>query len=141
MDIKLMRYKFIGFIIFICFACFSFASENEYEPYPNFQIPPEFIEIHSYHPVTYLELYPVKDPSKQLDKNEKRDLAILVIAANEACLKKYHQSYFIDTNCPIFKLILTNFPKLQSKNWEGKGSELGGVCNLNDLSDFLKKHP
>jgi hypothetical protein len=75
---------------------------------PNFAVPTAFYSIQSYHPVTYLETYPVADTAAKLSADQKRRLARLFVAAYDACQHKYHQDYLLRTNAPIYELLVAN---------------------------------
>ncbi len=128
-------------IVLILFLIVPLFAHDKYKPYPNFQIPPEYEKIHDYMPASYLDNYPVPDTRKKLNKNEKARLGYLIIVSNQVSEKKYHQTYLLKTNTQIFQLILSNFPDVAKLNWEGKGTENGGVIFLDELAKYFLSVP
>jgi hypothetical protein len=74
----------------------------------NFAVPKAFYSVRDYHPVAYLETYPVADTTEKLSADQKRRLIQLFLAAYDACQRKYHQDYLLHTNAPIYELLVAN---------------------------------
>jgi hypothetical protein len=86
--------------------------QEKYKHLPDFQVPKEFSTVQSFHPIVYLESYPVSDPGARLSSTQKERLARLVIAAARSCRKKYQQDYLIRRDSPIMKLLEHNVPEV-----------------------------
>jgi hypothetical protein len=79
-----------------------------YQHLPDFAIPKEFGSIHSYHPVAYLESYPIGNRNATLPREQKEKLGRLFVAAHDACVKKYRQDCPLSPDTPIYKLLVAN---------------------------------
>ena len=84
----------------------------KYKALPDFRVPDEFRKVQDFHPIGYLEDYPVANVSAKLPPVLRESLRKLFIAAHDATQEKYQQDYLIDVNCPIVKLLRSNYPEI-----------------------------
>ena len=110
------------------------AGLKEGEHIADFGVPGRFYEDQDFHPLHYLESYPVNNTSQKLNPKQKKRLGLLFIEAACACKKKYHQDYPLNTSAPLYRLLRTNFPQVASREAEG-----GHVIFLGDIAKMLEK--
>jgi hypothetical protein len=96
-------------------------------------VPVQFWTEQSFHPVGYLEDYPVHDPTTLLPEGEKAALANLFRAAHYACRFKFRQSYLVKTQAPLYRLLKRQYPGLASLEGEGRR-----IVYLEKVSTFLE---
>jgi hypothetical protein len=99
-----------------------------------FRIPREFESEQSFHPVGYLECCPVADVKKTLTPEDRTRLVKLFLAAHDACMRKYHQSYFISTKVPLYQLLAGNEPRVAKL----RPQEGGNVVYLGSIAQVLR---
>ncbi len=100
-------------LMLITFAMMSSsAGESFYNHLDNYEVPKEFYNTVDFHPLGYLETFPVENEIKILDRNLKNQLACLFINASQSILKKYKQDYLMSTEIPIYKLLKFNYPSI-----------------------------
>ncbi len=125
-----MRFLLLLLLLFVGLK--GHAGGAEYHHLNLYLTPPGFLEEYEFHPVGYLESYPVADPLKKLKGQEKENLRVLFINAAKACKEKYHQDYPLSTYVPIYKLLAANFPSVRGAEGEG-----GNVAFLGQIAVYL----
>ncbi len=104
---------------------------------PGFGVPKWFITHKcDTEPITYLDRYPVKNPHALLNDEQKRRLLKLFIATGNAALgcETHGQgvvSDYLDSDCPIFVLLETQYPDARDYLMEQKT-----VVSVGNLTDF-----
>jgi hypothetical protein len=125
-------------VMAVLIACMGAAGTEaglpRYKHLPRYAVPVQFWTEHSFHPVGYLEDYPVQVPTVLLDQVEKAALADLFRAAHYACRFKYRQSYFLQTDAPVYRLLKRQYPGLASLEGEGRR-----VVYLESVATFLER--
>ncbi len=85
------------------------AAEYAGKHLEDFNIPDQFISDVDFHPLGYLETYPVEKRKVLLGKSEQKALGCLFVVAAYSVKKKYEQDYLIATDVPIYHLLKKNF--------------------------------
>ncbi len=112
----------------------AIAGDMYYQHLPNFEVPDSFFTDHHFHPIGYISSYPVANTNVILQDKKRQKLVLLLIKAEEACRAKYSQSYFLETEKPIYLLIANNFPEV--KKFEAEG---GHLIYMSDLVKVVHK--
>ncbi len=88
--------------------------------------------------VDYLAKMKVKDPSRRLNEAEKHEICRLFVKAYVMSIRKHRQDYSLSTGTPIYRLLVTNFPGVASREGEGKSIIfLGAIAGFfNSLPDY-----
>lgn len=86
--------------------------------------------------IDYLTAMKVKDPSRRLSEAEKHELCRLFVKAYVMSIRKHRQDYSINTGAPIYRLLVTNFPEVASREGEGKS-----IIFLGAITGFFNSLP
>ncbi len=87
-------------------------------------------------PSDYLEKLKVKDTSRKLSEQEKHEICRLFIKAYAVSVRKHKMGNFITTRAPIYRLLVTNFPDLSSREGEG-----GSIIFLGAIAGYFNRMP
>ena len=117
----------------VLMSTMSAATAESYKHDPTFAVPGGFFNDPDFHPVGYLTSFPVKDTAQKLDAKRRSALRLLFIASYCACKAKLRQDYPIATSTALYRLLLTNYPKVASVRGEG-----GKVVMLGRLAKVLE---
>jgi hypothetical protein len=84
----------------------------------------------------YLERMKVKDTSRRLSEKEKHQLCRLFAKVSVRAAREYDQDFLLNTDAPIYRLLVANFPEVASRQSEG-GIFLGEITSFfNSLPEY-----
>jgi hypothetical protein len=139
------------------------GGEDSVDPYiglpdlkKKLNVPTQFFEVQGFNPATYLSMFTDEDIKRFVGKDGKATdiggLTKLFIEADRACLAKYHQTYHINKELPIFRLLVKSYPELRTLEGEptvvNDSLVRNALVRLDDIAKTLratqeggKKHP
>ena len=136
--------RYFWFVVTFSISVTIIAEEqNPYSAISNLkrvlEIPKQFETIHDFNPVTYLEMFTDHDVSRFTDASgslsleNKEKLKAIFFAANKSTIKKYKQSYLINSKSPLVRLLNKEYPGILKVEMEPDGS-----IYMSDIIDILR---
>lgn len=86
--------------------------------------------------IDYLANMKVKDPSRHLSEAEKHAVCRLFVKAYAISIRRHRQDYSLSTDAAIYRLLVTNFPEIASREGEGKS-----IIFLGAIAGFFNSLP